>query len=137
MCVILDANSYSDFLDADNAGMRALRDWLRTQGKLVYAPTRRIKAELDSHGPMKKRFVEYSQAGRVKEVAGEEVVAKEAELTDLSSDDGHIVALALVAGVEVLISHDKKLHDDFKRLVKGKVYQNEKHKHLLRRDTCP
>ncbi len=137
MCVILDANSYSDFLDADNTGMRPLRDWLRTQGKLVYAPTRRMKAELDSHGQMRKRLVEYSQAGRVKELAGEEVVAKEAELTDLSSDDAHIVALALVARVDVLVSHDKNLHDDFKRLVKGKVYQNEKHKHLLRRDTCP
>ncbi len=137
MCVILDANSYSDFLDADNTGMRPLRDWLRTQGKLVYAPTRRMKAELDSYGHMRKRFVEYSQAGRVKELAEEEVVAKEAELTDLSSDDAHIVALALVARVDVLVSHDKKLHDDFKRLVKGKVYQNEKHKHLLRRDTCP
>ena len=137
MCVILDANSYSDFLDADNTGMRPLRDWLRTQGKLVYAPTRRMKAELDSHGQMRKRLVEYSQAGRVKELAGEEVVTKEAELTDLSSDDAHIVALALVARVDVLVSHDKNLHDDFKRLVKGKVYQNEKHKHLLRRDTCP
>lgn len=137
MCVILDANSYSDFLAPDNTTMRPLRDWLRTHGKLVYAPTRRMKAELDSHGLMRKRFVEYSQAGRVKEVAEEEVVAKEAELTDLSSDDGHIVALALVAGVDVLVSHDRNLHDDFKRIVKGRVYQNAKHKHLLRRDTCP
>lgn len=137
MCVILDANSYSDFLDKDNAGMQPLRDWLGRQGKLVYAPTRRMKAELDSHRSMRKRFVEYSQAGRVKEVDEEEVVAKEAELTGLSSDDGHIVALALVAEVDLLVSHDKNLHDDFKRLVKGKVYQNEKHRHLLRRDTCP
>ena len=48
-----------------------------------------------------------------------------------------IVALAMVAGVNVLVSRDKDLHDDFKRIVNGKVFQNEKHKHLLRRDTCP
>ena len=35
------------------------------------------------------------------------------------------------------LSRDKDLHDDFKRIVNGNVYQNEKHKHLLRRDTCP
>ncbi len=137
MCVILDANSYSDFLDMGHAGMRPLREWLRTRGKLVYAPTEKMRAELESHGPMKKRLMEYSQAGRIKEVDQAEVIAKEDVLTGLASDDGHIVALALVAGVNVLVSHDKNLHEDFKRIVNGRVYQNEKHKHLLRRDTCP
>ena len=137
MCVILDANSYSDFLDADNTGMRPLRNWMRSAGKLVYAPTPRMKTELEYHGNMAKRLVEYRQAGRLIEVDPHEVDAAEAELTGLSSNDGHIVALAMVAGVNVLVSRDKDLHDDFKRIVNGKVYQNEKHKHLLRRDTCP
>ncbi len=137
MCVILDANSYSDFLDMEHAGMRPLRDWLMTRGKLAYAPTEKMRGELENHGPMKKRFMEYSQAGRIKEVDRDEVIAKENVLMGLASDDGHIVALALVAGVNVLVSHDKNLHEDFKRIVNGRVYQNEKHKHLLRRDTCP
>ena len=137
MCVILDANSYSDFLDMEQAGMRPLREWLRTGGKLAYAPTEKFRAELENHGPMKKRFMEYSQAGRIKEVDQDEVVAKEAVLTELASDDGHIVALALVAGVNVLVSHDRDLHEDFKRIVHGRVYQNERHRHLLRRDACP
>ncbi len=137
MCAILDADSYSRFLDPDNSDMRPLRDWLRDRGKLVYAPTQRMKAELEGHGPMRRRFVEYSQAGRLIEVNPHEVEAKEAELTGLLSNDGHIVALAIVAGVKVLVSRDRDLHDDFKRIVKGKVFQSEGHKHLLRRDTCP
>ena len=137
MCVILDANSYSDFLDPENANMHPLRKWIGDRGKLVYAPTRRMRDELEKYGDMKKRLVEYAQAGRVKEVDKDEVDAKEAELIGLSSDDGHIVALAIVAEVSVLVSRDKNLHDDFKKIVNGRVYQNEKHKHLLRRDTCP
>lgn len=137
MCVILDADSYSRFLDPDNSDMRPLRDWMRNRGKLVYAPTPRMKAELETHGPMRERLVEYRQAGRLIEVDPHEVDAAEAELTGLSSNDGHIVALAMVAGVNVLVSRDRDLHDDFKRIVNGKVFQNEKHKHLLRRDTCP
>ncbi len=137
MCVILDANNYSDFLDVENAGMRPLRNWMRSAGKLVYAPTPRMKAELEIHRQMARRLVEYRQAGRLIEVDPDAVDTAEAELTGLSSNDGHIVALAIVAGVGVLVSRDKKLHDDFKRIVNGKVYQNEKHKHLLRRDTCP
>ena len=137
MCVILDADSYSRFLDPDNNDMRPLRDWMLNRGKLVYAPTERMKAELETHGPMRKRLVEYRQAGRLIEVDPQEVDAAEGELTGLSSNDGHIVALAMVAGVNLLVSRDKDLHDDFKRIVNGKVFQNEKHKHLLRRDTCP
>ena len=137
MCVILDADSYSRSLDSDNTGMRPVRDWMKGRGKLVYTPTQRMKAELESHGQMAKRLVEYRQAGRLIEVDPDEVDATEAGLTGLSSNDGHIVALAIVAGVNVLVSRDKDLHDDFKRIVNGKVYQNEKHKHLLRRDTCP
>ncbi len=137
MCVILDANSYGDFLDPGNTRLGPLRDWLNGRGKLAYAPTEKMRNELNKYGAMKKRFAEYFQAGRVKEVDKNEVVAKEAELTGLSSDDGHIVALAIVARVDVLVSRDKNLHDDFKRIANGRVYQNESHKHLLRRDTCP
>ncbi len=96
-----------------------------------------MKAELETHGPMRERLVEYRQAGRLIEVDPHEVDAAEGELTGLSSNDAHIVALAVVAGVKVLVSRDRDLHDDFKRIVNGRVYQNEKHKHLLRRDTCP
>lgn len=137
MCVILDADSYGDFLDPQNANLRPLRKWMRDRGKLVYTPTRKMRNELEKCEGMKKRLVEYTQAGRIKEVEKDEVDAREAELRGLSSNDGHIVALAIVARVKVLVSRDRNLHEDFKRMVKGRVYQNEKHQHLLRRDTCP
>lgn len=52
------------------------------------------------------------------------------------SDDPHILALALVSGVRLLCSRDTALHADFKnpRILRpaGSVYQNRRHRHLLR-----
>lgn len=58
----------------------------------------------------------------------------------IKSNDGHIIALAKVSGVNVLVSLDEDLHKDFKnkKLIKGgKVYQKANHKCLLRNDLCP
>ena len=60
----------------------------------------------------------------------QDVEEKASELTGMiSSDDEHIVALALVAGVKVLVSYpegDRDLFTDFKSrdLVQGKVYKS-------------
>jgi hypothetical protein len=56
----------------------------------------------------------------------------------ITSDDEHIIALALVAKVKVLVSDDIKLIRDFKdHITQGKVYRTKKHTHLLKKDTCP
>jgi len=59
---------------------------------------------------------------------------------EIESNDEHIIALALIAGVKVLVSYkegDKDLIKDFKHLVRGKVYTRKAQKHLLTKDTCP
>lgn len=57
---------------------------------------------------------------------------------EIKSDDPHIIALALIAGVKVLVSKDNKLIADFKGHVsRGKVYKTKSHRHLLTKDTCP
>ena len=138
MCLILDADKYSDFLNPNNSDLQPVRDWIQNKGgKLVYSPTKKMKEELGRHKRMKSRFLLYIQAGRVREVDRDKVDHKEAGLTGLSSDDSHIVALALVADVKLLVSGDKNLHKDFNKIVRGKVYQNPSHKNLLRQDTCP
>ena len=138
MCLILDTNKFSDFLDPDNSDLQPVRDWIQKKGgKLVYSPTKKMEEELGRHQEMKNRLRQYVQADRVREVDREKVDHKEAGLTGLLSDDGHIVALALVAEVKLLVSGDKNLHDDFKNIVQGKIYQYSRHKNLLRQDTCP
>ena len=89
---------------------------------------------------MEKLINEYDRAGLLKIVKIGDVVKREKKLIEsksLLSNDSHIIALALVAEVKLLVSADKDLHHDFKEIVGGKVYQNKRHKHLLRRDTCP
>lgn len=138
MCLILDTNKYGDFLNPVNSDMQPIREWIRTKnGKIVYAPTEKMEKELGNHNRMKRMFYEYRQAGRLKIIDREKVNRTEAELTGLSSNDGHIVALALAAEVKLLVSEDKKLHKDFKKFVNGKIYQNKAHEPLLKRDICP
>ena len=138
MCLILDANKYSDFLDPENEDMEPVRNWIKKKkGKIVYAPTGKLKTELDNHGPMKRRIKEYRQAGRIKLADPEKVNREIGNLPEISSDDRHIIALAIVSNVKLLVSKDQKLQDDFKKIARGKIYKNKSHKHLLKSDLCP
>ena len=138
MCLILDANRFSQFLDPGNKDMKPVRNWINKQnGKLVYAPTQKIQDELKRHKSMQSWFSEYRRAGRIRIIDKEKVNKVEVKLTGLLSNDKHIIALASVSGVKLLISDDTNLQKDFKKKVGGKIYKNKNHKHLLRRDTCP
>ena len=85
---------------------------------------------------------ELQRRNKLKEISAQEVQEKVDELEQsdiLRSDDPHIIALAIIAEVKVLVSNDRRLHEDFKNcnLVGGKVYQTKSHSRLLRNDTCP
>ena len=118
--------------------MKPVRDWInKKNGKIVYSPTKKLQDELDRHQKMKRRFSEYRKAGRLRIIDKEKVNEIESKLTGLSSNDKHIIALAIVSGVKLLVGGDKDLRDDFKKIVRGKIYKGKRHKHLLRQDTCP
>lgn len=139
MCVILDANGLGQYKDPSNTQMQPVRDWLRRSGKIVYSDTDKVREEWTKGGGHNLRR-ELQRRNRLKLVSIQEVRQKENELKgQIESDDEHIIALAMVANVKVLVSNDKKLHQDFKNrnLVGGKIYQTARHKHLLTRDTCP
>ncbi|MGA8059824.1 MAG: hypothetical protein WB999_16365, partial [Candidatus Binataceae bacterium] len=82
---------------------------------------------------------ELDRMGRVRLVADGEIDAEEKSLIEgreCESDDQHIMAVARVAHVRVLVSHDQDLHRDFKnyRILnspRGRVYQNANHSHVL------
>ncbi len=141
MCLILDANKYGDFLNKDNKDMQPVKKWLEKNGKLVYAPTEKFGHEWQAVDPLERQLTEWRRAGKMKMADTNKVNEEEQRLQGrLSSNDGHIIALARVANVKLLVSNDQDLHQDFTncKLVKGgKVYQDRRHKHLLRPDTCP
>lgn len=138
MCVILDADNYSNFKNIDNVDMEPIRKWLDNRnGKIVYSNEGKNRKEWKK-ARMDKWFLERNRAAQLK-LSPRGLKEKENELKGkVRSNDEHIIALALVAKVRVLVSKDSKLIADFKEHVsQGKVYKTKEHRHLLTKDTCP
>ena len=143
MCIILDTNTFHRFNNPDDMDMEPVRKWLRGRhGKIAYSTTAKLKNEWDAGG-MRHQRDELMRAGKLKLVSPDEHRKKENELKGKTrSNDEHIIALALVAKVEILVSYragDRALFKDFKdpHLVNGSVYTRKTHARLLTKDTCP
>ena len=138
MCLILDTNKYGDFLDPENRDMEPVRTWMRRgKGKMAYSPTEKMQSELNRHNKMREQMDRFRETDKLKLVPSDEVTKVMNGLRGLQSDDGHIIALATVAGVKLLVSGDANLHIDFKNIVGGHIYQTRRHQHLLKREICP
>ena len=137
MCLILDANKFSDYVNPDNEDMEPVRRWMKRTGKMVYSPTEKLKQELYRHEKMRQQLDRYREDGSLRQYLAQEVELVKTKLPQLQSDDPDIIALACVAGVKLLVSGDTDLHADFKSVIGGRVYQTSDHSRLLRPDTCP
>lgn len=142
MCIILDTNTFGKFRNSNDEDMAPVWKWLDNRnGKIVYANTKKFEDEWEKGGMSHLRD-QMMRAGQLKLVS-EGVQEKADELeAEIVSNDAHIIALALVAGVNVLVSYregDRNLFADFKnrQLVGGRVYTRKSHEHMLTRDTCP
>ena len=142
MCVILDVNNIGKFNEPADEDMKPVWNWLEQQnGKIAYASTKKFEEEWEKGGGIQLKR-ELQRRNKLKEIPPQEVEAKENELNrtgTIRSNDPHIIALAIIANVKVLVSNDRRLHEDFKNrnLVGGRVYQTKSHSRLLRKDTCP
>ena len=142
MCIVMDANMFGAFRDPTDENMEPVWNWLQKKnGKIAYSNTKKFEQEWERGGVIGLIRL-LRQSGQLKEIPSQAVEAKEDELnrTDtIRSDDPHIIALAIIANVKVLVSSDRRLHEDFKNrnLVGGRVYQTKSHSRLLRRDMCP
>lgn len=136
MCLIIDANQIGKFLDVNNDDMEPVRAWLSKSGKIVYSISGNSRQERELYKSFPRKFREYSRANKLIRVNHSDVKKEIANLPKLESDDPHIIALARLQNVKVLVSGDEKLHEDFKEIVGGKVYQTKEHKHLLTPDLC-
>jgi hypothetical protein len=139
MCVILDTNCIGKFNKGTDEDIKPVRHWVYNRnGKIVYANTEKFRVEWKGGRGYELRR-QLIRRNKLKEMPAQDVVEKENELKGkITSDDEHIIALALVAKVKVLVSDDIKLIRDFKdHITQGKVYRTKKHTHLLKKDTCP
>ena len=137
MCLILDANMFGAFLNSENDDMKPVRRWMEKSGKIAYSPAGKLKQELDDYPKARTLFRAYDQRGKLKSFSADDVKEKEASLGGLRSNDPHVIALAKVSKVRLLVSSDQRLHEDFKEIVGGSVYQKKNHQHLLTDDLCP
>ena len=142
MCIILDTNTFGKFRNPNDEDMAPVWKWLDNRnGKIVYANTKKFEDEWE-RGGMSHLRDQMMRAGQLKLVS-EGVEEKMDELKGkTASNDEHIIALALIAGIKVLVSYregDGDLFTDFKnrQLVGGRVYTRKSHEHLLTKDTCP
>ena len=139
MCMILDANMWSNFLNKTE-DMQPVHKWLRKHGKIVYSDHKSYKKELDKAPKLKKFLEDCYQSGQAKRI-GEKKVEKAInslkENKNIKSNDIHILGLVEASKVKVLCTKDRDLHQDFKKIIGGNIYQNKNHQKLLTKDTCP
>ncbi len=141
--MILDTNQWGNFLKSTE-DMKPVHKWLNTKtkgGKLVFSNHEPMEKELRKHREMQKYLFTMHGAGRAKRVPEEKVAQAMKEIQQsnnrLKSNDLHLLALAEAGDVKLLCSRDKKLHQDFKNILNGQVYQDASHSHLLQKDICP
>jgi len=137
MCMILDNNTWGDFLK-QNSDMQPIHNWLEQKnGKLIYSNHQGFQ-ELSKK--YQRRLKEYRRAGKAHLVSLEKVEKAIKEIKKNHnierSNDPHILGLAKASNVTVLCTKDRTLHKYFKNTIGGNIYQNKNHKRLLTPDFC-
>ncbi|MCY4513403.1 MAG: hypothetical protein OXB86_06920 [Bdellovibrionales bacterium] len=137
--MILDANRCGDFI-SNNADMGPVRRWIDSGvHRLIYSNQEKIQDELYDNREMKKYLEDRFKFGRARRIEKEKVeqAIKDIETEySLRSDDPHILGLAIASGAKLLCTQDENLEKDFKKIVKGKIYKNKTHAHLLTDKIC-
>ena len=137
MCLIIDANFITLVLgdEPTDDGLPVKTALLKRRAKAVYGG--KLTREYEILRKYLRTIKVLDQVGIFYTVLDVDVDTE----TDViiaeglcESDDPHIIALARVANVKLVCSHDKTLHIDFtnpKLIRQGKVYQTAEHEHLI------
>ena len=149
MCAILDASVCSRVFggeDRPKSG-KGFFEWIdRGKGRLVIGG--RLRTELFQNDEFKRWATTAVQYGRLKNCDDNLVRRRENTLSNLNSNDPHIIALAIEGRARLLCTDDKDLMKDFKnrKLIqnpRGTVYSvkpeskfNKKKRDTLQRFNC-
>ena len=134
MCAIIDANvTFEVFGRKQTEAGVQFRKWLDgDRGRLVVGG-KNLK-ELRKNGNFKRWFTEERRrGGRVRQIKKEIISERKKALVRdrlLTSNDEHVVALALVSGARLLYSNDRRLKNDFSNIKiiqkpEGKIYTTQ------------
>ena len=143
MCLIVDANRLSQFLDPLDQDSSPLRRWVEAgKGRVVYSVEGKFAAEISAKA--KEKFAAYRRDGRAILVREKEFGCEETLLTassEMLSDDPHVLALARATGTRLLYTTDQDLIADFKNkklidVPRGKVYSGAQNAALLTKQLC-
>jgi hypothetical protein len=135
-CIIVDANVFHCFCATPMVKSASVIAREVNKGNLRIASGGRNWGELIRLQEGKRWLVERLRSGHAVRYDDAVVDAEESKVAaarTCRSDDPHVIALAKISGAKLLFSQDQALHDDFKRVCGGAVYQDETHAHLLRR----
>lgn len=130
--LIIDANRAGDFSRPLQDHAKEIRERVSSK-RMTICTGGRLTREL-SNTKLSKLLGEWGRAGRLKRVSDAEVNAREAELSGtITSDDGHIIAIAQISRCRLLFSDDQALIDDFTEVSllsspQGKVVKSTTHR---------
>lgn len=154
MCVVFDADTFSEISDSNNDDFEPIRRWIRQDNhKVLYGGTK-YKKELEKHSKFRRYLKGLSAIGNAHKLEAIDIDNVEGFLqsrfTSGKYNDHHIVAILLVSGCRVVSSHDNGLHRLIQdcygtteiskirisiyklRVCKPSIYQNKSHQSLLR-----
>ena len=128
MCAIVDANVRDEVFHERTEEGRHFRRWLMKRGGRIIIGGTKLQKELGQSRAFKEAFAQLRSAGRaiVKDATAVDDLAKALESEGgWDSDDWHIIALTQlhINEVRVLYSKDIPLHEDFKKIQKGRGKQ--------------
>jgi hypothetical protein len=143
MCLIVDANVGADIANSDSEAIPIL-EWLDS-GSGTIAIGGQLPAELNRHGRLRKKLVEYTRSGACKVYSKHKIEDQYSRIDrkKMTSNDIHILALARVSGCRLLFSRDHALSQDFRNRSiipprdgqAGRIYRDRRDRNLLYQ--CP
>ena len=148
MCVVIDANKAADFCRQERPYLKTLMSWINSGGRIVSGG--KLEAELFKVGAMRSLLTEWSRRGTLIKISTERVQATEQRVRPMcTSDDPHVVALAIESRASVIVTEDKLLIGDLRNLTlvgqRRRIFKENsaspaKVRHLqtlLRNSDCP
>ncbi|XUU59850.1 hypothetical protein ACRAQ6_09745 [Erythrobacter sp. HA6-11] len=115
MCIIIDANQAGELARANKPYIQLVLKWIESGGAIVSGG--HLETELIEHSEMANLLTQLSRSGQLRRIARERIVDRAALIAAAcKSNDPHVVALAIEAGTNVIVTQDKNLISDLKNL---------------------
>jgi len=153
MCVVIDADTFSEISDGSNEDFEPLRNWISQDGHTVIYGGSQYARELSNQGKFRTYLRELEHAGSTHKLGDQEVDDTREFLKRkfvlARYNDHHIAAILFVSGCRVVSSHDQGFHQLIQsccshngrslimrqlpnlRVDRPKIYQDKSHKSFL------